>query len=123
MSPGPRNLLREAESLPELWSPRVLAQANGQYLKVARVQGEFVWHSHRGEDELFVVLRGRLTLRFRERPEVVLGPGDAFVVPRGVEHCPLAEEETWVMLLEPAATLHTGEVQSPLTRSIEEQLR
>jgi mannose-6-phosphate isomerase-like protein (cupin superfamily) len=87
------------------------------------VQGEFVWHSHRGEDELFVVLRGRLTLRFRECPEVVLGPGDAFVVPRGVEHCPLAEEETWVMLLEPAATLHTGEVHSPLTRSIEEQLR
>jgi mannose-6-phosphate isomerase-like protein (cupin superfamily) len=62
-------------------------------------------------------------LRFRERPEVVLGPGAAFVVPRGVEHCPLAEEETWVMLLEPAATLHTGEVHSPLTRSIEEQLR
>jgi quercetin dioxygenase-like cupin family protein len=123
VSAGPRNLLEEAASLPQLWSPRVVGEANGQYVKVARLQGEFIWHSHRDEDELFVVLKGRLTLRLRDREPAVLGPGDAFVVPRGVEHCPVAEEETWVMLVEPAATLHTGEVSSPLTRSIEEQLR
>jgi mannose-6-phosphate isomerase-like protein (cupin superfamily) len=123
MMNGVRNVDAEFGGITEQWSPRVIAAANGQYVKLAKVQGELVWHSHAGEDEVFIVFRGRLTLRFRDRADVTLGPGDLYVVPRGVEHCPVAEEETWVMLLEPAETKHTGDVESPLTRSIEEQLQ
>ena len=119
---GVRNLAAEFGGITQHWSPRVIAAANGQYVKLAKVQGEFVWHAHAGEDEIFIVQRGRLTLRFRDRPDVTLGAGDLYVVPRGVEHCPVAEEETWVMLLEPAETKHTGDVETPLTKSIDEQL-
>jgi mannose-6-phosphate isomerase-like protein (cupin superfamily) len=117
-----RNLTDEFGRIAGHWSPRVIAAANGQFVKLAKVQGEFVWHDHTEEDEVFIVFRGRLRLRFRDRGDVTLGEGDVFVVPRGVEHCPVAEEETWLMLLEPAQTKHTGDVESPLTRSIEEQL-
>jgi mannose-6-phosphate isomerase-like protein (cupin superfamily) len=117
-----RSIPAEFERIGQLWSPRVIAAANGQFVKLARVQGQFVWHDHADEDEVFIVFRGRLTIRFRDRADAVLGDGDVFVVPRGVEHCPVAEEETWVMLIEPAQTKHTGDVESPLTRSIEEQL-
>jgi mannose-6-phosphate isomerase-like protein (cupin superfamily) len=119
---GVRNLRAEFERIGELWSPRVIASANGQFVKLAKVQGEFVWHSHADEDEVFIILKGRFTLRFRDREDVTLGEGDLYVVPRGVEHCPVAAEETWVMLLEPAQTKHTGDVESPLTRSIGEQI-
>lgn len=119
---GVRNLRAEFERIADLWSPRVVAAANGQFVKLAKVRGEFVWHSHADEDEVFIILKGRLTLRFRDRADVTLGEGDLYVVPRGVEHCPVAEEETWVMLLEPAQTKHTGDVASPLTRSIGEQI-
>lgn len=119
---GVRNIPAEFGRITEHWSPRVIAAANGQYVKLAKVQGEFVWHAHADEDEIFLVHRGRLTLRFRDRPDVTLEPGDLYVVPRGVEHCPVAQEETWVMLLEPAETKHTGDVESPFTKSIEEQL-
>ncbi|HEX8244440.1 MAG TPA: cupin domain-containing protein [Longimicrobium sp.] len=119
---GVRSVRAEFERIDEHWSPRVIAAANGQFVKLAKVQGAFVWHDHADEDEVFIVWRGRLTIRFRDRPDAVLGEGDVFVVPRGVPHCPVAEEETWVMLIEPAQTRHTGGVESPLTRSIEEQL-
>jgi mannose-6-phosphate isomerase-like protein (cupin superfamily) len=119
---GVRNIPAEFGGITEHWSPRVIAAANGQYVKLAKVQGEFVWHAHADEDEIFIVHRGRLTLRFRDRPDVTLAEGDLCVVPRGVEHCPVAQEETWVMLLEPAETRHTGNVESPLTKSIDEQL-
>jgi mannose-6-phosphate isomerase-like protein (cupin superfamily) len=119
---GVTNLRAAFDGITEHWSPRVVAAANGQYVKLAKVQGEFVWHRHDHEDEVFVVWRGRFTLRFRDRDEVTLGEGDLFVVPRGVEHCPYAEEETWVMLVEPAETLHTGDVVTPRTRSIAQQL-
>src|SRR5919199_4336875 len=119
MMDGKRNLHAEYDRVGEHWSPRVIAAANGQFIKLAKVQGELVWHSHADEDEVFIVFRGRLTLRFRDRDEVTLGEGDLYVVPRGVEHLPVAEEETWVMLFEPAQTKHTGDVESPLTRSIE----
>ncbi|WP_027483865.1 cupin domain-containing protein [Deinococcus pimensis] len=91
----------------ETWSPRIVAELNGQHVKVARLQGEFVWHAHEHEDELFWVVRGRLTLRFRDG-EQTLGPGELIVVPRGVEHLPVCEEETWVVLFEPASTVNTG---------------
>lgn len=122
MIDGVRNLDREFDGITEQWSPRVIAAANGQYVKLAKVQGELVWHAHADEDEVFIVFRGRLTLRFRDLGDVTLGVGDVYVVPKGVEHCPVAEEECWLMLLEPAETKHTGDVDTPLTRSIEEQL-
>ncbi|HEU4558833.1 MAG TPA: cupin domain-containing protein [Longimicrobium sp.] len=119
---GVRNIQAEFDGVTEHWSPRVIAAANGQYVKLAKVQGEFVWHSHADEDEVFIVFRGRLTLRFRDRADVTLGEGDLYVVPKGVEHCPVAEEECWMMLLEPAQTKHTGDVESPLTKSIDQQV-
>ncbi|HEX6746663.1 MAG TPA: cupin domain-containing protein [Longimicrobium sp.] len=118
-----RNITAEYGRIGEHWSPRVIAAANGQFIKLAKVQGEFVWHDHAAEDEVFIVFRGRLTLKFRDRPDAVLGEGDLYVVPKGVEHCPVAEEETWVMLVEPAQTTHTGDVESPMTKSIEDQIR
>jgi mannose-6-phosphate isomerase-like protein (cupin superfamily) len=122
MDTKPVNLEAEAGSLEALWSPRVVARVGDHYVKVARVQGEFVWHAHEAQDELFLVLRGRLIIQL-EDGEVVLGPGDTFVVPAGVRHNPVAEEECWLALVEPVETLHTGEVVDERTRSIEEQLR
>jgi quercetin dioxygenase-like cupin family protein len=103
----------------------VLARVNDQYLKVARVQGEFPWHAHEAEDELFLVLKGALTIGRAEADggPVTLGPGEVFVVPRGVRHNTSAEEETWIALVETVTTLHTGSVQTGLTRSLDEQLR
>lgn len=118
----PCNLRREAESLEEHWFPRVVARVNDHYLKVAKVRGELTWHAHEGQDELFLVLRGRLTIQLVDR-EVVLGEGDVWVVPAGVRHNPVAEEECWIALVEPVDTEHTGGEPSPLTRSIQEQLR
>ena len=121
MNREPVNLEAAAGALEALWSPRVVARVGGQYVKVARVRGEFVWHAHDGQDELFLVLRGRLRIQL-EDGEVELGPGDAFVVPAGVRHNPVAEEECWLALVEPVDTLHTGDVVDARTRSIEEQL-
>ena len=115
------NLDTELAAVTELWSPRVVAMANGQYVKVARVKGEFVWHAHAGEDEFFLVRKGTLRIRYRDRPDAVLGEGDFHVVPRGVEHKPEAAEECWVVLVEPAATRHTGDVEADVTKSIEAQ--
>jgi mannose-6-phosphate isomerase-like protein (cupin superfamily) len=107
--------------LSEFWSPRVIAAANGQYVKVAKVKGEFVWHAHADEDEFFLVRRGELTIRYRDRPDVLLREGDFHVVPKGVEHNPFAADECWVVLVEPAQTKHTGETVSGMTKSIEQQ--
>lgn len=106
----------------DLWSPRVIGQVNDQYVKVAKVKGEFVWHAHAGEDELFLVIRGRLRIQL-EDGEVAVGPGEFVVVPRGVRHNPVADEECWVMLVETVSTQHTGEVVTQRTRSIAEQLQ
>ena len=118
-----RNITAEYDRIGEHWSPRVIAAANGQFIKLAKVQGEFVFHDHADEDETFIVFRGRLTIRFLDRPDVVLGEGDLYVVPKGVQHCPVAEEEVWLMLIEPAQTTHSGTVESHLTKSIEDQIR
>jgi mannose-6-phosphate isomerase-like protein (cupin superfamily) len=115
------NLDEAFSALPDFWSPRVVAAANGQYVKVAKVKGAFVWHAHADEDEFFLVRRGALTIRYRDRPDVVLREGDFHVVPKGVEHMPVAVDECWVVLVEPAATKHTGETVSPITKTIEEQ--
>lgn len=119
---SPTNLLAAAESLTELWSPRVVARVNDQLVKVAKIEGSFVWHAHANEDELFLVLKGTLRLQF-EDGEVVLGPGDSYVVPAGVRHHPVTEGEVCLALVELASTAHTGDVVTERTRTLEEQLR
>ena len=118
----PVRLAEVAEGLAETWSPRVVAQVNDHLLKVARLEGEFVWHAHEGEDELFLVLKGRLRIQVEEGGEVTLGPGEAFVVPAGTRHNPIADGECWIALLEPASTRHTGDVVTERTRSLDEQM-
>ena len=98
----------------EYWSPRIVAELNGQHVKLAKIRGEFIWHHHDHEDELFLVHRGHLRMEFRDRV-VELGPGQMIVVPRGVEHRPVADEETEIVLFEPAGTLNTGNVTNERT--------
>ena len=116
-----RNVFETFEALEELWSPRAVAEANGQLVKVARIKGEFVWHQHENEDEIFLVLKGELTIRYRGRDDVTLRPGDIHTVPRGVEHRPVCEYEVMVLLFEPGETAHTGNVVTDMTRSVEAQ--
>ncbi len=113
---------RIAASLTEFWSPRVIAEVDDCYVKVAKVQGTLAWHSHETEDELFLVLKGRLRIEM-EAGSVELGEGEMFVVPKGVRHNPVADEECHVMLFERKSTLHTGDVITEKTRAISEQLR
>jgi mannose-6-phosphate isomerase-like protein (cupin superfamily) len=98
----------------ERWSPRIVAELNGQHVKLAKLEGEFVWHSHEEEDELFLVLKGRLRIELRDGA-VELGPGQMAVVPRGVEHRPVANGEVHLLLFEPAGTLNTGDVRNERT--------
>lgn len=111
-----------AASLSELWSPRVVAEVDDAYVKVAKVQGSLSWHAHENEDELFFVLKGRLRIEM-EASVVELGEGEMFVVPKGVRHNPIAEHECHLLLVERKTTLHTGDTVTDKTRSLEEQLR
>ncbi len=111
-----------ASALAELWSPRIIAEVDDAYVKVAKVHGTFGWHSHAHEDELFLVLDGNLRIEM-EDGAVELAQGELFVVPMGVRHNPVALEECLVMLIERKSTLHTGDVVNERTRSIAEQLR
>lgn len=99
----------------EMWSPKIVGQLNGQYVKLVKVQGEFIWHQHEKEDELFLVAKGRLIIHLRDR-QVSLGEGEFIIVPAGVEHKPVAEEEAHVILLEPVSTVNTGDVRDERTR-------
>jgi mannose-6-phosphate isomerase-like protein (cupin superfamily) len=101
--------------IPEPWSPHVVGELNGQHVKLARFAGPFTWHAHAEEDELFLVVRGRIRIELRDG-EVVLEEGQLCVVPRGVEHRPVAEAEAHVLLFEPAGTRNTGDVRNALTR-------
>ena len=98
----------------EHWSPKVVGELNGQHVKLVKLLGEFVWHHHEEEDELFLVVEGRFRMEFRDR-SVWIEEGELIVVPRGVEHRPVAEEEAHVLLFEPASTLNTGNVRDELT--------
>ena len=102
----------------EHWSPKIVASYNGNDVLVVKVKGEFVWHAHPDTDDFFLVLKGRLTIRMRDG-DVTLEPGQLYVVPKGVEHCPMAEEETHLMLIEPAGTPNTGD---PETAAIKEAI-
>ena len=108
------NLAEKLSLFDEHWSPKIVAELNGQHVKLVKLLGEFSWHHHDEEDELFFVIEGRLGMGFRDR-DVWLEEGEMIVVPRGVEHRPVAEEEVHVMLFEPAFTLNTGNVRNELT--------
>jgi mannose-6-phosphate isomerase-like protein (cupin superfamily) len=108
------NLAQKLSTFDDLWTPKIIAELNGQAVKLAKLQGEFIWHHHDVEDELFLVVKGRLLIQFRDR-DVLLEEGDLIVVPAGVEHRPVAEEEAHVLLFEPQTTLNTGNVQDERT--------
>jgi mannose-6-phosphate isomerase-like protein (cupin superfamily) len=112
--PSVVNLASKLASFEDLWVPKVVGELNGQYVKVAKFQGEYVWHSHEHEDELFWVLSGRLVVELRGRT-VYIGPGEFVIVPRGVEHRPVAEKLVECVLFEPASTRNTGEVDHDYT--------
>ena len=111
------------DGLTEHWSPRVVGIVNDQYVKVAKLLGEFVWHAHDNEDELFQVVYGTLVIQLENRTDVVLQPGDFYVVPKGLRHNPIAAEEVGIVLIEPVTTAHTGDVVTDRTKSLDEQLR
>lgn len=120
--PTPVSPQRIAASLTEFWSPRVVGEVDDAYVKVAKVQGSLAWHSHEAEDELFLVLKGRLRIEM-ENGAVDLGEGEMFIVPKGVRHNPVAGEECHLLLIERKSTKHTGDVATNKTRSLAEQLR
>ena len=109
------DLAEKLALLEEPYSPGIVARMNDLKVTVVKVLGEFVWHKHDDTDDFFLVLKGRLTIQLRDRDDVVLGPGQFYVVPRGVEHCPRADEETHVLLIEPIGTPNTGDAGGELT--------
>jgi mannose-6-phosphate isomerase-like protein (cupin superfamily) len=111
------NLAEKLSTFSEHWQPRVVGQFNGHDLMVAKVKGEFVWHKHEESDDFFLVLHGRITIRMREG-NVTVGPGEIFVVPKGAEHCPVAEEESHILLIEPVGTPNTGNTATAAPRRI-----
>jgi mannose-6-phosphate isomerase-like protein (cupin superfamily) len=115
------NLDKKFSLFDEYWSPKVVGELNGQFVKIAKLKGEFIWHQHESEDEFFMVIRGQLTIRLREG-DVVLEEGEFFIVPRGVEHLPVAKEEAYVLMFEPITTLNTGNVRNERTKENLESL-
>ena len=106
---GTVNLAEKLSMFSDRFAPRTVAEFNGHDVMVTKLEGEFVWHAHEETDDFFLVLKGRLVIRMRDREDVILGPGELYVVPRGVEHKPVAEEETHLLLIEPTGTPNTGD--------------
>lgn len=111
----------ELERVTEHWTPRVIGRVNDQYIKVAKLLGEFVWHAHEDEDEMFLVVSGHLRIQLEGGQEVRIGPGEFFVVPRGVRHNPVADEEVEIILIETVTTAHTGDVVVERTVPLDRQ--
>jgi len=111
------NIIEKMAQFKDHWNPRIIGELNGQQVKAVKLKGEFVWHHHDHEDELFLVIKGKLKMEFRNRVEVI-NEGEFIIVERGVEHKPVADEEVHVLLFEPASTLNTGNVESDLTKKI-----
>lgn len=109
------NLTEKFGLFSDQWSPKIVGELNGQQVKLAKLQGEFVWHQHENEDELFYVVQGELMIAFRDK-EVVLNAGEFLIVPKGVAHKPIAKEEVWVMLFEPKSTINTGDAGGEMTK-------
>ena len=110
----PVNIAEKFSKIPEYWKPYIAAELNGQYVKLDKLKGEFVFHHHDNEDELFLVVKGTLRMRFRDH-EAVVREGEFLIVPRGIEHLPSADEEVHIILLEPKTTLNTGNVENERT--------
>ena len=115
------NIEEKLSGFSDHWNPRIIGELNGQYVKAVKLKGEFVWHHHDNEDELFLVIKGALRMEFRDRIEEV-NPGEFIIVPRGVEHKPVANEEVHILLFEPASTLNTGNVENEKTRKTLERI-
>ncbi len=113
------NLAQKLGRFQEYWSPKIAGELNGQYIKLVKLKGEFVWHRHEAEDELFLVVKGHLLIKLRDQ-EIHLDAGELVIIPKGVEHLPVAGEEAHVLLLEPKTTLNTGNVQNERTVTSEE---
>jgi mannose-6-phosphate isomerase-like protein (cupin superfamily) len=109
------NLAEKFSIIDDYWNPRIAGQLNGQQVKLAKLKGSFVWHQHDNEDELFYVVKGSLVMELKDRT-VVLNEGELFIVPKGTQHRPVAEDEVWVVLFEPASTLNTGDVKNERTK-------
>lgn len=103
------NIAEKFSQIPDAWNPRIAGEVQGMHIKLAKLKGEFIWHQHENEDEMFLVVKGRLLLKFRDQ-DIWLDEGEFVIVPRGVEHLPVAEEECHVLLFEPAGTLNTGNI-------------
>lgn len=116
------SLLDELETITDFWSPRVVGQVNDHYIKVAKIKGEFVWHKHDDEDELFYIVKGDLVIEY-ENEKVHLNQGEFHVVPKGLMHNPIAENECWIALIESVTTKHTGDTVTDISKSIEDQLK
>lgn len=112
------NLQEKFKLFDELWTPKIIGELNGQHVKIAKVKGEFVWHDHASEDELFMIIKGQLKIQLRKE-EILLNEGEIYIVPKGVEHKPIAEEECWILLFEPKQIKHTGLVKDELTKDEE----
>jgi mannose-6-phosphate isomerase-like protein (cupin superfamily) len=115
------NLNEKLSRVKEYWSPKIVGEVNDSYVKLVKFKNEFVWHHHENEDEMFLVLQGRMRMKFRDR-DVIVSPGEFIIVPKGVEHMPVAEEEVHVMLFEPKTTLNTGNVRNEHTLATLEHL-
>lgn len=109
------NLIEKLSMFSEYYNPKIVGELNGQHVKVVKLKGEFVWHKHAEEDELFYVIKGSLQMAFREKI-VIVNEGEFIIVPRNIEHKPMAEEEVSIMLFEPASTLNTGDAESDFTQ-------
>lgn len=114
------NISQKFSLFTEEWTPKIIGESNGQLIKLAKGSGELVWHKHESEDELFIVFKGQLTLQLRTG-NIVLNPGEMYIVSKGVEHCPLATPDTHFMMIEPSSTAHTGDLDSEVTVSYEKQ--
>lgn len=116
------NITAELEKVTDHWTPRVIGEVNDQYVKVAKLKGEFVWHAHEDEDELFLIVYGTLVIQLEDRDDVVLNAGEFFTVPKGVRHNPVAAEEVGVVLIETKTTLHTGDVTTERSVPVDRQV-
>ncbi|WP_024293220.1 cupin domain-containing protein [Lacrimispora indolis] len=115
------NINEKLNAFSEYWSPKIVGDINESYVKLAKLKGEFVWHMHENEDEMFMVIRGRLLIKLRTE-DIILNEGEFFIIPRGIEHMPVAEEEVHVMLLEPKTTLNTGNIKNERTVEVLEKI-
>lgn len=116
--PDAVNIADKLALFTEQWSAKLVGQVNDMHVKLVKIKGEFLWHSHESEDELFLVVSGRMTMHFRDR-DVAVGPGEFIIVPHGEEHMPSSTQETAILLFEPATTINTGDAESDRTREVE----